>query len=134
VPQSEGGKALDPEVLVRRVTAKLRGIIGEADLAEYGGRLIFAVCVRDIECWLLPLWAIDDKVGKTAACLELNTALDKKDAPTISFEAKKVPPYDNASRGYRKPAALHGQGVKNSSLKVFLDELGRRSIVLAPLE
>lgn len=131
VPQQEAGQPHPTKTMVERVAAKLREILGPADCATYGTRLIFAICVRDIECWLLPLWETGNKVAKTTGCLKtLNSALAKQNEPTINPHEKKVPPYDNASRSYRKPATLLAEGVKNPSLAVFLEELGARAIVL----
>ncbi len=131
VPQQESGQLIEPEAMVERVAAKLCGIIGAADCATYAGRLIFAVCVRDIECWLLPLWEIGNKVAKTTGCLPtLNAALAQKNEPTISPHDKKVPPYDKASRGYRKRTTLLTEGPKNPSLAIFLSELESLAIKL----
>jgi hypothetical protein len=135
VPQREAGQPLSPEVLVERVAAKLREILGPADCAFYGKRLIFAICVQEMECWLLPLWEVDNKAGKTSGCLRtLNAALARNNEPTINSEDKKTPPYDHASRGYRKRAVLLAEGVKNPSLAVFIDELNERSIQLPAIE
>jgi hypothetical protein len=131
VSQQEGGQLLAPTTMIERVVAKLREIIGSEDCATYGSRLIFAICVRDIECWLLPLWETGSKVAKTTGCLQtLNAALAQRNEPTINPAEKKVPPYDNASRGYRKRATLLAEGPKNRSLAFFLGELNKLAIVL----
>ena len=131
VPQREGGIELSVETMVERVAAKLSEVIGPADCATYAKRLIFAICVRSVECWLLPLWETGVKVAKTNGCLgTLNQALARKNESTIADE-KKVPPYENASKGYRKRATLLAEGPKNPSLGVFLGDLGARAIVLA---
>jgi hypothetical protein len=135
VPQREAGQPLSPEVLVERVAAKLREILGPEDCATYGGRLIFAICVQQIECWLLPLWETGAKAAKTSGCLQtLNAALARKNERTINPDDKKVPPYDNASRGYRKRAVLLAEGVKNPSLAVFINDLNMRAIQLPAIE
>lgn len=135
VEQQEGGQPLSVEVIVARVAAKLREIIGPEDCATYEGRVIFAICVRDLECWLLPLWESGNKVEKTTGCLgAVNIALARKDQPTINPEDKKVPPYDNASKGYRKRATLLSEGPKNPSLRIFLEDLIARNIELEALD
>jgi hypothetical protein len=131
VPQQAAGQPHPPEVMVQHVTAKLREILGPADCATYGSRLIFAICVREIECWLLPLWETGNKVEKTSGCLQtLNAALARRNETPINPHEKKVPPYDKASRGYRKRADLISEGAKNPSLAVFLGELNARAIAL----
>jgi hypothetical protein len=132
VPQQEAGRPLPREIMVARVAAKLREIIGQEDCATYGTRLIFAICVRDIECWLLPLWEAGKKAEKTSGCLTtLNDALGRKNQARINPDEKKTPPYDNASKGYRKRTTLLSEGPKSPSLAVFLAELDSRGIVLA---
>ena len=131
VPQHETGQPHSPEAMVERVAAKLREIIGPQDCAVYGRRLIFAICVRDIECWLLPLWETGGKAAKTSGCLQtLNAALARKNEGVINPHEKKVPPYDKASSGYRKRAVLLAEGVKNPSLAAFLGDLETRAIAL----
>lgn len=135
VPQQEAGKPHPPEIMVQRVAAKLCEILGPEDSVTYVGRLIFAICVRDIECWLLPLWETGNKATKTSGCLQtLNAALARKNESTINPHDKKVPPYDNASHGYRKRVVLLAEGAKNPSLAVFLGELNARAITLTPDE
>jgi hypothetical protein len=132
VPQQHAGQPHPPEVMVRLVAARLGELFGDEDLVAYEGRLIFAICVRSIECWLLPLWETDNKAAKTAGCLHtLNAALARKNEPTINPNDKKVPPYDNASRGYRQRPVLLAEGAKNPSLAVFLAELNARAITLS---
>jgi len=131
VPQLEGGQELSPEAMVQRVAMKLRELLGSDDCVTYAGRLIFAICVRNIECWLLPLWETGNKAAKTVGCLgTLNAALAREDQMTVNPQDKKVPPYENASRAYRKRAVLLDEGQKNPSLAVFLAELDAQGIVL----
>ena len=116
---------------MQRVAQRLREIIGPEDSDLYGERLIFAICVDEIECWLLPLWAPLERVGNTSNCFNtLNTALRRKNQSAIP-ERKKVPQYEAASWGYRKRADLLAEGPKNPSLAVFLQELEKRSITLS---
>jgi hypothetical protein len=131
VPQQAAGQQYPPERMVERVASKLREILGPEDCVTYGNRLIFAICVRDIECWLLPLWETGSKVAKTSGCLQtLNAALARQNESTINPQSKKVPPYANASRGYRKRPDLLEEGIKNPSLAAFLNELTTRHIML----
>ncbi len=91
---------------------------------DYEGRFLFAVCVREIECWLLPLWMTEDKKAKTTGCLDaLNTALARQNQPTISREDKNDRCYRNAAAGYKKRKVLLEEGVKNESLRIFLDRI-----------
>jgi hypothetical protein len=87
--------------------------------------------VRDIECWVLPLWETGNKAAKTTGCLPtLNAALARSNATPINPHEKRAPAYDQASAGYRKRSVLLAEGIKNPSLAVFLREMDARAIVL----
>ena len=61
VAQSEQGQPFGVLEMIRRVVVRLEELIGTEDCKEYAGRFLFAVCVRELECWLLPLWTTEDK-------------------------------------------------------------------------
>jgi hypothetical protein len=125
----ENGKDIAVPILISRVIEKLRSLIGAEDCAKYEGRIIFAVCVHSIECWILPLWD-QDSASATKNCLKrLNHALYLQKQPTIP-EPKTVPPYDNAAKPYRKRDELLARGSLNPSLAAFIEHLGSFSIVL----
>lgn len=125
VPQLENGRPLEPDEIVARVARRLSGIIGPDEMAFYQNRIVFAICVREVECWLLPLWD-EPKAGKCAGCLNtLDRALGKAGEPILSTKPKDSRRYDNASKGYRKRKTLHDKGPLNPSLRLFLAELGQ---------
>lgn len=128
VPQIVGGRPLEPHEMVERVAARLRGIIGEADMVFYQDRIVFAICVRGIECWLLPLWD-EPKAGKCEGCLAtVDRALAKADEPVLNTTPKCPRRFDNASMHYRKRKILVEKGPLNPSLGMFLAELGSRDL------
>lgn len=113
--------------MVAKVAEKLKEIIGDADIEFYGDRIIFAICVDEIECWLLPLWDTA-KAAKCEGCTNtLNRALAKADKAPLNKDPRR---YEAASSEYTKRKELLVKGIKNPSLKIFLDELKRRQIVL----
>jgi hypothetical protein len=125
------GKDLPVPALIAGVIEKLRSLIGDDDCTKYQGRLIFAVCVHSIECWLLPLWDARSAAA-TKNCLDrLNDALRRQNKPTIP-DPKTVPPYDNAAKPYRKRDELLNNGVKNPSLAAFIEQLNSFNILLDP--
>jgi len=130
VADNDAGQPLDAAAMVARVKDKLREIIGPEDCTFYEQRLIFAICVREVECWLLPLWD-RERADKTTGCLAaLNRALSRQDQYGINPEKKAPRHYETLSKGYRKRRALFEEGAKNPSLKVFLDDLESRQITL----
>ena len=74
------------------------------------------------------------KEQRVGGCPSLRGELTKKKFRWIRAEEKDVRSYDEASRGYRKRSILLAEGRKNPSLALFLDDLDRRGLVLAPEE
>jgi hypothetical protein len=130
VPQREDNEQLEPLAMIDRVADRLRGIIGQSDLEFYQNRIIFAICVREIECWLLPLWD-SARAGKCEGCLNaLDHALTRAGKHILGTEPKESRRYEEASKEYKKRKVLLAEGPKSPSLGVFLQELERRKIVL----
>jgi len=127
VSQQVGGVPCSPEQMLDRVAGKLREIIEPADCSFYGDRIIFAICVRDLECWLLPLWDIEN-ADRCVGCIgALNRALPRQGERVIT---KNPEQHDHLSSGYRKRKVLMEDGVKNPSLARFIAELTSRNIQL----
>lgn len=141
VPHQDENGPLHMATLIQRVVARLRTVIGEEDWMTYSGRFIFAVAVHQTECWVLPLWFNDARAEKETGCItalggcpDLRERLTQKGFRWIRPEEKKTSSYDEASRGYRKKAALQVEGRKNPSLALFLDDLNGRHLILEPEE
>lgn len=128
VSQREDNRPLEPPAMVAKVAAKLQEVIGPEDVAFYGDKIIFAICVREIECWLLPLWD-PAKATKCEGCMAaMDRALGKKNQAPLNKDQKR---YEAASKEYAKRKVLLAAGPKNPSLSIFLEELERRNIVLS---
>ncbi|MCB9764536.1 MAG: hypothetical protein H6739_32475 [Alphaproteobacteria bacterium] len=119
VPQRD-----DPAGLAQAVEARLIEIVGVDFYAAHGHRVIFAVAVDEIECWLLPLLfeSQKKKAAKTTGCLEAaNHALSKRGEPRLSTGDSKDPKaYERLARRYRRRSTLSRLGPKNPSLHRFL--------------
>lgn len=127
INQQENGELLEPSELVAKVAEKLRKLIGQEDMEFYGDKIIFAICVREIECWLLPLW----DTSKAAKCEGCTNAVDRGLTKANQAPLNKNPErYQAASKEYSKRKVLLAEGPKNPSLDIFLKELKRRNIVL----
>ena len=141
VPKQDKDGPLSPEELIVEVVARLRQEIGEPDWSASGDRFIFAVGVEQMECWVLPIWFHDAKGKQIAncttrpgACPQLRNGLKAKKLRWIRKDGKDADSYDVASEAYRKRTTLMEAGVRNPSLKVFLNELEARQIVLSPVD
>jgi hypothetical protein len=128
VSQREDNEKRQPSELVAKVVERLQEVIGLDDVTFYGDRIIFAICVNEIECWLLPLW--DPK--KAAKCEGCSNAVDRALRRSNEAPLNKDPDrYGFASSGYLKRKVLLSEGPNNPSLAIFLAELERRNIVLS---
>ncbi|MEN9612537.1 MAG: hypothetical protein RLZZ628_3351 [Bacteroidota bacterium] len=119
---------LSPEALVEKVEERLKTVISTAieghyqgSVGEfwenYGHRLIFAVSVEAIECWLLPLHLEGKFQADTHNCLK---KLDKKG---VKLWNKQVKSYEKASNDFSKPKILMKLYPENPTLKIFVEKL-----------
>ncbi len=134
VPHHVGGLELSPKDLVARVIQKFEGIVGAEFWAAHGHRLLFAIAVHGIECWLLPLLYNDNRNAKITGCLEsANRELSKRNKAPLSTsghkgESKNPRAYQEVSREYAKWKRLHAIYDKNPSLKLFIEHLDARNV------
>jgi hypothetical protein len=125
ISKKRDGQDLSPEELAEAVRQKLIGIMGEEFYAQVRERLLFAISVHSIECWLLPLYYSDDRKAKTVNCLEtLNQRLKKEDF-TIDPNSKDLRLYQKIVKPYGKLKELNKHLSANPSLTFFATELDR---------
>jgi hypothetical protein len=126
VPRREGGNELSVEERVDRVIARLKKDIDANFFQNNAHRILFAIAVNSIECWLLPLLCSEKKkAAKITGCLEsANQALRKANRDALSAGEKKfLRAYEEASSGYRTRKKLMKVRDKNLSLQLFLKQL-----------
>jgi hypothetical protein len=125
VPRRAGGKELSVSDRIDRVIARLKTEIAAEFYHAYAHRILFAIAVDSIECWLLPLLYDKKKAAKTNGCLEsANRALRKINKDALSAGEKKFfHAYEKASSGYRKRKTLIDLRGKNPSLELFIKQL-----------
>jgi hypothetical protein len=111
------------------VVEKLQSLIRPEILAVYGDKILFAICVHTIECWLLPLHFADHHRSSTSNCLAiLNTSLRKQDINQIPTKNKNSPQsirtYETILRDWRKKADIVQSAKYNPAFQKFVDSLG----------
>ncbi|SKB16014.1 conserved hypothetical protein [Planktothrix sp. PCC 11201] len=127
--QDKNGE-LSPEKLIEKVKEKFKILIGEDFYSKYYDRIIFAIAVHSIECWLLPLYYTDNRKQKIKNCLDtLNKALIKT-KNNFTIDAKKPEYYRIVSDPYSKHKTLIKYYRNNPSLKIFIQEIESRNIVI----
>ncbi len=128
ISKKENGKELTPQELILKVTEKFIEVIGYDFYHNYQHRIIFAISVHSIECWLLPIYFDDNKRSKTVNCLQtLNQAL-KKQGFTIDKNNKNVDYYREISDIFIKRKKLDKYYPYNPSFEVFIKKLDELNI------
>jgi len=123
ISKKENGKDLTPEQLILKVIEKFIEIIGNDFFLKYQDRIIFAISVHSIECWLLPIYFTDSKKSKTVNCLQtLNQAL-KKEGFTIDKNNKNLDYYREISEVFIKRKKLDKYYLHNPSFEIFIKKL-----------
>lgn len=115
--QNENGQLLSPVQLIERFIAKFREIIGEDFYDQYAEKIIFAIAVHKIECWLLPLHCQEEK-SETIDCQNILSKI----FPEMKTE-KDYKHYQKISMKYPNNEFLLKLSPENPSLKTFIDEL-----------
>lgn len=127
--QDEKGE-FTPQQLIAKVSEKFRDGIGEDFYKTNQQKIIFAISVHSIECWLLPLYYTDkQKKAKCKNCLNtLNYELSKQHKFTIDKNAKNPEYYREIAKQYGKHKVLMKHYQDNPSLKIFIEEIESRNI------
>ena len=129
IPQQDENGELTPEQLIEKVIEKFKQEIGEDFYSRCQQRIIWAMSVHSIECWLLPLYYKDKKKSKLKSCLgTLNQEVLKKHDFTI--DAKNPEYYREISQQYSKHKVLMSCYQHNPSLNSFVVEVESKEIVI----
>ncbi len=124
VPRREKGRELSVSDRVDRVITRLKQHIDTGFHQANAHRILFAIAVDTIECWLLPLLYDNKKAAKTTRCLEsANQALRKANRDALSADRKFPRTYEKASIGYRRRKTVIELHDKNPSLELFIKQL-----------
>ncbi len=88
-PMDENGNPKEVTVFFQDVKNRLLANISEEVQEKYEGRILFAICMNELECWLLPIYYSNNIRCKTNNCLyALNQALGKKNLGGIPEKDK----------------------------------------------
>jgi len=127
--RKDNGDILAPEELIRKVIEKFESLFAAYHNDKYNllkNRLLFAICVEEMECWLLPLYHDDKTKSATNNCIhKLNPKINEKFGKFIDKNNKPVSYYDKFSRLFIKKKTIEKVYDHNISLKIFLDGLGK---------
>ena len=114
---------LGVESRIKNTSEKIIEWIGLEVYDAIRERVIFAISVHEIECWLLPIYHSDKKREKTTGCINtLYEALKKKENFTI--HGKEYRYYEKMAKPFLKRKQLDQYSPHNPSLKIFVGNLG----------
>lgn len=126
-------KNRDFNVLVPNVIDRLIDAIGREFYELVKDRIIFAICVDSIECWLLTIYFenMHSKRNKQTGCIAtLNEVIQSQHG--FYIDSKNLDYYRVMSKPYSKNTQLIKAGRMNDSLKLFLEALPDQSLL--PIE
>ncbi len=125
------GKDRTPEEIIKSVAEKFEDLFSTThgeNFAHFKHRLLFAICVEELECWLLPLYHNDKIKASIRSCIaKLNPKLEAAFGVYIDKSNKSpvLRHYDRFSRPFLKRKTIDAIYDHNVSLKVFFDVLGK---------
>ncbi len=124
----EGGIAKSDEELYSEIKSKLNSLIKPDIISSYSDRIIFAISIHTIECWLLPMFYTDHHKSATRNCLSvLNVKLRNKGQSTIPLSGKNstngVRVYNEVLKGWRKKEDIINSSQRNMGFARFVDDL-----------
>ena len=115
-------KDLNVKETVKAFREKIVELIGADFYEEYSDRIIFAIAVNEIECWLLPVYFSDKKAKKYVNCIDtLNQVLPQKEG--FYIDAKENDYYEKLARNFRKKKDIEKYAKRQESFDLFLKNL-----------
>jgi hypothetical protein len=116
------------EDLYIEVVGKLKGLIKPEILTTYSNKILFAICIHTIECWLLPLYYENNHKSNTKNCLAtLNIELRRHNLNTIPLKDKNNPKsirnYEIILRNWKRRQDIDNSSQHNPAFKYFTDSL-----------
>jgi hypothetical protein len=115
---------LSEKEVVERVVQKFISLIDDENhfWDNYGHKIIFAISVDEIECWLLPIYFKNrpKDAAKTTGCKNaLNRVLKQREG--FYIHSKKYEYYSTMSKHFRKK--IYDLYPMNPSLKIFVENI-----------
>ena len=118
------GKPRSADALVSAIRDRFCEWIGPAAMARYAGRFLFAICVHELECWLVPLWENERFHHSTSNCAHRVLQAQRRNKAKTLISKAEPRTYAIASTDFRKSKTLRKAGLAQRSLGLFLQDLG----------
>jgi len=125
----EGAVAKTNEELYNDVIDKIESIIDPQLENELKNKIIFAVCIHSIECWLLPIFCTNNHKTDIRNCLiTLNVELRRKNLniiPPKKQKEKRQIAYSNILRNLRRKSDIVSASIYNKGFSNFVSDLNK---------
>ena len=129
VPEPNRSHIGDWKEYSRQVRKNIIGKILEWTENKFGDRLLYAICVEELDAWLIPLY--DSNLPETAQKADAKkhlwdqciSALKPKEKRAITSHPRLSDRYHKLAEGLKKPKTLKQCTSRNESLKLFCDSL-----------
>lgn len=107
---------------------RLKELIAPEIFHAFNDKILFAICIHTIECWLLPLYYTNNHKTDTRNCINtLNTELKRKNIRPILNKDKNssisVRTYESVLRNWRKREDLSDAAKMNVGFQNFIVSL-----------
>jgi hypothetical protein len=112
--------------LLHDVLNKLNSLISPDIKATYSDKIFFAISIHTLECWLLPLFYVNNHKSDTKGCLStLNIELTKKNIKPISIKNSPIAQqsYRSILSNWKKKSEIVASAQYNVGFKGFVESL-----------
>jgi hypothetical protein len=134
---TEAGELKADDVLISDIINRFQDVFitafGTDKYNQFKSRLIYGICLEEIECWLLPIYYTDKIRSATNNCIhKLNKKIGQQlDIYIDPFNKNNMTQkYWKISKPYMKNKTLLSNAYHNISLGAFIDALKEKNIAI----
>lgn len=132
---SDDGQAKSHQQLCEDVIEKLNSLIVQPEVQANRDRILFAICIHSIECWLLPIVYTDNRKENTNNCLEpLNREVQRKYKKMVFLNERNknensgIKVYNNLISDWKRKADILNTAQYNVGFNAFVQSLDQIQI------
>jgi len=131
VPHVDGnGKVKSNKQLCENVIIRLENLITQPEIQDKKQRILVAICIHSIECWLLPILYSDHNNSKINNCIhELNRGIQRKYKKMVILNDKNknepngIKVFDRVISEWRRKTDVIVAARNNAGFQKFIDSL-----------
>ncbi len=125
--KDQNNNQISDKLIYEKVADRLKNKITKEIYDKYSNKIIFAICINEIECWLLPLYYDDNRRCATDSCIKkLNRKLQKQnlgipDTDKNCPQAQKA--YGEIFKLMKKKSTIQEISQYNYGFQKFVEQL-----------